>query len=183
MAKTRGTTIIPRIKFLRARGVWDDVVPHLSAPTRDIVTGTVLASTWYPFETLVDVIRTADRIVGKGDLALAKEMGRYAATANLSTVFRILVRLATPKTVLAKGASLWSLHHDTGKAVATEDGPGGASYEIRDFGAPDRALCVSLEGWIERCMEITGAKNVEVREEECATKGGPVCRFRGSWKT
>ncbi len=181
MAKTRGTTLIPRIKYLRLRHAWDDVLPELSPSTRGIVTSTVLASTWYPFEALVDLIRTADRVLGKGDLAMAKDMGRFAATANLSTVFRFLVRLSTPRMILRKGASLWHLHHDTGRAVALEDGPNRAIYEIHEFGAPDRALCVSLEGWIERCLEMTGAKHPIVREEECATRSGTVCRFRGGW--
>lgn len=181
MAKTRGSTLIPRIKYLRLRRGWDDVVPELSASTRAIVCETVLASTWYPFDALTDLIRTADRVLGKDDLALAKDMGRFAATANLSTVFRFLIRLSTPRMILKKGAALWHLHHDTGRAAAFEDGPNRAIYEIHDFGAPDRALCVSLEGWIERCLEMTGAKAAIVREEECATRSGTVCRFRGEW--
>lgn len=182
VAKTRGTTLIPRVKYLRLRGVWDEVAAALPAATRAVVSESVLASSWYDFSVFVDLVRTADRVAGAGDLALAKEMGRFAATANLSTVFRVLVRFATPESVLAKGASLWRHHHDTGVARASPAGPNAALFEIRDFAAPDRALCASLEGWIERCLEMTGGKDARVREEECATRGGTVCRFRGEWR-
>jgi hypothetical protein len=181
MAKTRGTTLIPRIKYVRGKGAWDEVFPRLEPETRAIVARTVLASSWYPFASLADLIRTADKVMGAGDLAIAREMGRYSATANLSTVFRLLIRFTTPTTILAKGAALWSLNHDSGRVEARPDGTNAALYVIHDHGEPDLAFCASLAGWIERCLEMTGAKTVVVNEEACAAREGSVCRFRATW--
>jgi len=181
MPKSRGTTLIPRIKYLRTRGVWEEVLEAVKPETREVIGGSVLASSWYPFDVMVDLIRTADRVVGRDDLDLARDMGRYAAAANLSTVFRFLIRFATPTIVLGKGAQLWSLQHDTGRARAFSEIACSASFEVVDFAAPDRALCASLEGWMERALELTGAKHPTVHEEICATKKGNMCRFRGTW--
>lgn len=181
MANARGTVLIPRIKYLKMRHAWDDLVAALKPETRTIVTGSVLPGSWYPFDAFVDLVVQADEMFGDGDLALSKEMGRFAATANLSTVLRFLVRLSTPKTLLGKGAALWHLHHDTGKASATMHGERGAFYEIKDFGAPHRALCAAVEGWIERSLELTGVKDIIVVERDCAARSGSVCLYQAVW--
>jgi predicted hydrocarbon binding protein len=51
-------------------------------------------------------------------------------------------------------------------------------------GAPvaTAADCRTVIGWHRKALEICGAKDVEVVEEECRANGSQVCRYRVSWQ-
>jgi hypothetical protein len=36
-------------------------------------------------------------------------------------------------------------------------------------------------GWYRRALEMCGATNVHITEDECRARGGAVCRYRISW--
>jgi hypothetical protein len=46
------------------------------------------------------------------------------------------------------------------------------------FSVPD---CATVVGWHRRALAMCGAGNPRVKEEECRTRGGAVCRYRLSW--
>ena len=52
------------------------------------------------------------------------------------------------------------------------------TYEAETFSTAD---CLTVVGWYRRALQMCGAKDVEVVEEECRAKGGTVCRYRVSW--
>jgi predicted hydrocarbon binding protein len=180
----RGTALLPRIRFIQARSTedWQRVLEAMTTDARAAVAGVVLPSSWYPFQSFVELVVAADKLLGKGDAVLIREMGRYAATANLNTFFKFFIRLGSPEWVIGKGASMWSLSHDTGRAEVERLGPTGAAYLVKEFAAPHRALCAGLLGWMERCLELTGVKDVQIRESECAAQGGKLCRFEATWR-
>ena len=51
--------------------------------------------------------------------------------------------------------------------------------DAETFSKPD---CLTVVGWYRRALEMCGAKNVRVLEEECRARGGAVCRYRVSWQ-
>jgi hypothetical protein len=59
---------------------------------------------WVPFDLFIDVNVEIDRLYGKGDLALCREMGRYGARLNLPTLYRIFYRLGSLGFILRKAA-------------------------------------------------------------------------------
>jgi len=141
-----------------------------------------LKGSWYPFACFVDLNVVADRLMGRGDLALAKELGRYASEANLPTLYKLFYRIGSPEYIRGKAATLWSVHHDTGRAELLSEGPGHAEFSLFDFGAPHPTLCRSLEGFLERSLELTGAKDVRVSEVRCVLRKDPSCTYRGLWR-
>jgi hypothetical protein len=180
----RGTAILPRIQFIqgRAPAEWHRVLEAMTPSAREVSSGVVLPHVWYPFKAFVELVVTADQLLGKGDFLLIREMGRFAATANLNSFFKFFIRFGSPEWVIGKGASMWSLTHDTGRAEVERVGPMGAAYLVKEFASPHRALCEGLLGWMERCLELTGVKEINIHEEQCAAKGSPLCRFVGSWR-
>jgi hypothetical protein len=76
---------------------------------------------------------------------------------------------------------VYKLYYDTGRREYTKVGPQEAVLTTRDaetFSAPD---CLTVIGWHRRALEMCGATDVKIVEEECRARGGAVCRYRVSW--
>jgi hypothetical protein len=184
MALMKGSAFTARFAYLRKHHAvrWSALVEAFDEPTAALARGPCLKGSWYPFACFVDLNVKADRILGKGDLALARTMGRDAAIVNLPTLYRLFYKVGSPEYIFSKVASMWRQHHDTGWAEIVWGGPTSAEWRTHDFAAPHPALCRSLEGFVTGSLETMGMKDVEVREEACVLKGAEFCALRGTWR-
>ncbi|MBI2893331.1 MAG: hypothetical protein HYY06_07240, partial [Deltaproteobacteria bacterium] len=113
---------------------------------------------------------------------LCLEMGRFGATVNLPTIYRVFLRFGSPMFLLQKASRLWQVNYDSGALVATREGKQGARLRIEAFDRPHRAHCLSVLGWSSRAVELTGFKVVSAREEKCRTRGDEACELVLDWK-
>jgi hypothetical protein len=146
-----------------------------------LVNGVAMAR-WYPFEQFVELNQVIDQLFGQGDLGLVKELGRFGADANLKTVYRLFYKIGTVRWILGRAARLWNAHYDSGSLQLLDDRPGLGLMEIADFATPHRIHCLSVVGWAERSVEISGGQEARVDELECRAKGDARCLLRATWK-
>jgi hypothetical protein len=187
-SQVKGSAITARIKYVRdthgEEGV-RRVKAKMSPEHRAILDGRVLPHAWVPFDLFVELCLTVDELFGKGNLALVKEMGRFAARANLPTLYRLFYVLGSPEFILGRAPRLWDVHYDSGRletSFAIKDGRRTASLRIIDFATPHRVHCLSVWGWGEQSVELSGGKTVESSEASCRCNGAAVCEFLISWK-
>ena len=146
-----------------------------------LVNGVAMAR-WYPFEQFIELIEVIDRLFGKGDLGLVKELGRFGADANLKTVYRLFYKVGTVRWILHRAARLWGAHYDTGAMEIVEDRPGHAVLEIVGFDTPHHIHCLSVAGWAEKSVEISGGKDAKVESVQCRAHGDARCLLQVTWK-
>ena len=149
---------------------------------RPVLVNGVAMARWYAFPLFIELIEVIDRLFGKGDNALVWEMGRFGADANLKTVYRLFYKVGTVRWILGRAARLWGVHYDSGRLQVITDRPGESLMEIVDFETPHRIHCMSVAGWAERSVEISGGKVAKVTEEECRALGHARCLMRATWK-
>lgn len=136
---------------------------------------------WVDFALFVEATELVDTIFGHGNLALAWDIGRFAAEHNIGFWRSVMMRVVSPTIVLSMAGSLWSHHYDTGRLVATREGDG-VQVRILDFLRPHRTHCLSIGGWMERSLELGPSKQVRVREVSCRTRGDESCAFVLAWR-
>jgi hypothetical protein len=136
---------------------------------------------WVDFELFVEANVLADRLFGIGDLALAWEMGRFAASHNAGVWKSILMRHVRPAMLLGITAGLWSSHYDGGRLASRSTGDASMLVSILDFPVPHRAHCMSIGGWMQGSLELGPRKNIQVQELSCRTNSATSCDFRLSW--
>jgi hypothetical protein len=149
--------------------------------TPTLVNGVAMAR-WYPFDQFIELITLVDRLFGAGDLGLVKELGRFGADANLKTVYRLFYKVGTVRWILGRAARLWGAHYDSGEMRIVEDRPGYGVLEIAGFDTPHRIHCLSVAGWAERSVEISGGKEARVEEPSCRARGDERCLLEVTWK-
>jgi hypothetical protein len=185
MSSVKGSAVSARTRFVRER--FGDaglarLLDVLEPDHRARIERGLLAHDWVPFDLFVAVNVEADRLFGKGDLALALEMGRYAAEVNLPTLYKIFYRFGSPLYIFQKAARLWEVHYDSGKLIPVAEGQKAARMRILDFAHPHRSHCLSVLGWATRSIELSGATVEEAEEIKCRTRGDSHCEMFVRWR-
>jgi hypothetical protein len=185
MPNVKGATITARLRFVRERH-GEDGVRRLLGEVRPsslaALAARVLPQEWVSYDVFVDLGITADRLFGRGDLALCYEMGRYAAEVNLPTLYRLFYRIGNPQFILRRAAQLWSVHYDSGRLAAMEEGTGTARLEIVGFERPHRVHCLSVLGWATRSIELSGGIVISADEQSCRARGDETCELVATWR-
>ena len=182
-AKTKGVGFTNVRAFTQGRFGGDDgwkaVVEKLDDHDREEL-ASVIPVGWYSLEMYVRLIRAVDKVHGKGDLSLMKELGRFEAENDIKMIHRFFLRFTNPAFIIEKTSDYWKRFHDTGTWVVTRDDHG-VSAVLDGWGCVDAALCKELVAYLTRTLELAGAKNVLVEHPKCRGRADPQCIFKGRW--
>jgi len=184
MSNVKGSAFASRIKWTKFNHGEEGLSRLQTTASPDlgkILQDGAVMSSWYPFELFVEINELIDSTFGKGDYTLVKGLGRHGADANLTTIYRLFYKVGTVKWILARAARLWGMHYDTGRLLVTQAPGNEAELRIEGFEPPHRVHCLSVQGWAERSVELSGGRNVALDELTCRASGDDTCRFRITW--
>lgn len=109
-AHIKGSAITARLRYVRelyGEPAVRTVKDALSPVSRARIEQKVMPHDWVDFEVFIELCTEIDRLYGNGDLALCRKLGRYAAEANLPTLYRIFYTLGSPRFILSRAARVW----------------------------------------------------------------------------
>lgn len=194
MGLVRGASIRGTIDFVRehyGEAALARVLGALSAETRRIIDDggpALLSSGWYECVALTELTEQTDRLLGQGDLALAREVGKQIAFEDVNRFFKWLLRLGGPKTLFVRAESVWKNYHNVGRYVAEEIGVDRAVIRLDDWDSAHPVMCKRIEGWIERALELTLGQGVvpTIHETQHLAYDSRVparafCRYVAEW--
>jgi hypothetical protein len=183
--RVKGSTLTSRVAWVRERHgemglhrLRAAVLPE----THALLEASLLKSAWYPFVAFVDLNLAIDREFGAGDLSLIKGLGRYGADVNLTTIYRLFYLVGSVEWIIERAPALFHVNYDAGRLAVELLGSNRAQLSILDFPLPHRAHCLSVLGWAERSLELSGVALLESVEIACRTRGDNACRFRLGWR-
>jgi hypothetical protein len=159
-----------------------EVLGRCAPGVRDrYVTG--IAIEWHPMEELVELLRVADGLLGKGDGALAVEAGAAAAHKNLKGAFTKAVLWVTrPDFLVKRIAALWSQFNDEGAMKVNRVSDGGIELEVTGVSTPDYLFCCVLTGWLRQVGHSAGRPNARIQHARCRGKGDSRCIWTAEWE-
>lgn len=145
----------------------------------------VIAVAEYPYQMFVDLIRTIDRVLGRGDLEVCRRLGEFAAGKDVQAFFLPGGwKEVKPLDVFRSAGLLWKSYHiNSGEMKILEPEPGLAVIRIENFPGMDVAHCRLLEGYFSQGLkEMGGVWVQELREVKCSSRGDAVHEFTGRWR-
>ncbi len=145
-----------------------------------LVTGQVLAGSWYPFAHFVALLETAELLFAPAQ-DFGRREGMYCAEWDLRGVYRVFIKLASPSFLVERAGKVWRQYYDSGELVVVESAPSRVLFELRDFAAPHRTHCDTVLGWSQRAAELTGVGKVTGSHPKCRARGDSKCAFRIEW--
>lgn len=184
-SKSKGYTLRGRLAFIErkfGRERVPEVLALMEEEPRKVLSGVFAPSSWYPLAYQVRLSEAIDKVCGKGDLQLCWDIGRFTAEFELSTIHQIFLKLGTPHQLLKMGGMMWGRYYNSGKLEVAATGKNEAAGFVRDFNPISRAFCMDFAGWMERTLELTGARKVAIRHTACRLEHAPACKYEGSWE-
>lgn len=187
-SEIKGSAITARMRYVREHHGEDGVRAVREALTpehRKVLEGRVLPHEWVPFALFTDFCVEIDRRFGKGDMAVCREMGRYAARVNLPTLYRIFYALGSPEFILRRAGKVWAVHYSSGRMETTfadKVGMKEVRLAIVDFDGPHVAHCQSVLGWAEESVVLSGGKEARGAMLSCRASGQATCEMKIEYK-
>jgi hypothetical protein len=184
MAKLRGTTFINLKNFVKrhfgARG-WENLLGHLSPEDRKEIEG-ILPIGWYDYNLRIRAVRIVISELGTTVPDILEQFGRFGAESDLGTITRAFLKLASPSYAIEKIGEYWSRFHDYGNWKVVRNSDREVTGTLTDTPFDDELFCRELCGYMQRLLELVGAKNIKIVHNLCKGRGDAVCEFKGSWK-
>ena len=184
MVSVKGTAVQSSLRYVHERFGEDAlgrVIEALPEADRKALGHGVLASSWYRTDALLRFMQEAERQLGAQEPDVVRRMGRASCDYGLSGVYKIFFKVGSPEFIISRAARVFSSYYDTGELRMAESSHGRAVAELVGFegGAPQ--FCERIFGWMQRTLELAGAKNLRSAHSACVHRGDPVCRFEGTW--
>lgn len=141
----------------------------------------ILTVKWYPLELGTRLDDAIVRTLGNGKPEFFEKLGAASAEKNLGGVHKAFVTEGDPHAFLSRTPAIYAMYYEKGRREYQKAGEKTGVLTTHDaevFSAPD---CLTIVGWHKRALELCGATDVRVVEEECRARGAPVCRYKVSW--
>jgi hypothetical protein len=152
-----------------------------SLPREDVDTlGSVLGVGWYGLDLYARLMRAVGRTLGRGDLGAVRPVVRFEAERDVPTIHRMLLRMVKPAYVFEKMAELWPRYHTTGSLAVVRRDARTLEATISDWAA-DELLCLGVQVYCERVLELVGARDPRVVQTSCRALGAPGCQFHATY--
>ena len=183
-ARAQASTIRAREGFVLERGgpgAAKRFAEAASPRLRAMLAATDPPDGWIDFELFVEANVIADRVLGRGDLLLAREIGRWAAAHNAGVWRSLFERGVAVPTFVGIAAGLWHKHYDSGSLHNEVLGADTVRMEIRGFATPHRTHCLSVAGWVEGVFDFDPRTVVRVSEGPCRSLGDATCAMTLTW--
>lgn len=186
MAKVKGSAFKASIQYLKEKLeniTFEEFIEKVPPEVQKLLETPILTSSWYEFSLLIKLMDSAEpHLHPEKGRSVAWDMGRFSADVGLSTVYRIFFKVADPSYIIKKASQVYQTYYSSGEMTCEEIGAGKALLCLREVDQPDIHLCERLLGWMERTLELSGAKKVTMSHPKCRTRGDDRCEFHGIWE-
>lgn len=156
----------------------DAIVEAMGGGARSWFTGRVMAHEQVPLSAVNEFTTRAAEAAGEDVTKFAHRAGRFGAEQGLKTVYKFIMVLLSPESVLKAAPLMWKKVYDTGR-MEVETGNHTATITIHDFPAHP-AGCGRITGWFEVIGEKS-AKDMTVTHNRCRNRGAGECSWAFTW--
>ncbi|HUT55416.1 MAG TPA: hypothetical protein VM658_18645 [bacterium] len=159
-----------------------NVVDALAPPASDLLGRKVIAINEYPYTVFIELLKTMDKVMGFGDLALCKDIGEFAANRDYRSFFGPDKGKLLPKDLFRDCGVYWKSYYvNSGYMKTIDSSEDNTIVRILDFPTMHPAHCRLMEGWMAQAMINAGAVWHEYYERACTSRGDDYHEYWGRW--
>lgn len=153
--RAKGVNYVDLVKILKKHRKKHGLAP-LSPETEALMAEHLLASTWYPFPILAELVEVTYRVILGGDPDKALQMGIAGGQAAFGGVHRAFVVPNDPlATVLAMGYT-WRAYFDFGELTTEAEGDSAVKFTLAGYPDCAEPHGMLIAGWHLSAAIISG---------------------------
>jgi uncharacterized protein (TIGR02265 family) len=184
-SRIKGTVLISRLNMVRQNGGQarlEEVLRRLPPADQALLRKMILPINWYPLEINLRLDAAIAEVLSPEDQTRAfMEMGRASADENLKGAQHVFVRQGDPHFLLSQAPQIYRFYYAVGSRTYEKAGP--KSAVLRTYGAESvtETDCLTIVGWHQRAIELSGGRSVRVTHTKCVAKGASHCEYMCQW--
>jgi uncharacterized protein (TIGR02265 family) len=185
-SRIKGGVLISRLNMLRHHGGQarvDEVLRRLPPEDQAVLRKMILPIAWYPLELNLRLDSAIAEVMSPEDKRQAFiDMGRASAEEALHGAQHVFVRPGDPQFLLSQAPQIYRFYYAVGSR--TYERTGDSAAVLRTFGAEDvtETDCLTIIGWHERAIELSGGRSVRISHPVCRARGGAHCEYHFAWE-
>lgn len=184
--EVKGSSVSSIPDFVRERfpDRFDEWLNSLSEESREIMKESIIpAISWYPIQSgLIEPTRKICELFFDHNENGAWEAGRFSAEKGLIGVYKMFVKLGSPKFIVGRAATIFSSYYKPSTMKIAREGSKEVVLHITEFPGLERLVELRICGWIERALEISGSKDLSVELTKSLTAHDDVTEIVVQWK-
>jgi len=184
----KGVLVAQHVRIIRKTRD-ESLLEGLTPAQRDIVASHILPSTWYPYEIYertLDII--FNKLSGRRPEA-ARAMGQFMACEMLLGSYSMYLKKGDPVATLARFPLIWKNYFNFARVsfrapceTENEKPVNVIEVAVDDFSDLPYPLFLIIQGFGEKALELAGAVQPVVREDEGWRPGQPCYMSRIEWQ-
>ncbi|MBJ6763066.1 TIGR02265 family protein [Myxococcaceae bacterium JPH2] len=185
-SRIKGGVLVSRLNMLRQLGGQarvDEVLRRLPPEDQAILRTLLVPAAWYPLSLNLRLDATIAEVVSPEDTPRAfVDMGRASAEENLHGAHQVFLRPGDPHFLLSQAPRIYRFYYAVGSREYEKTGPNSAV--LRTLGAESVTAtdCLTVVGWHERAIELSGGRDVRVAHPVCRALGAAHCEYTCAWR-
>ncbi len=179
--QVKGVLFADYVRMVRAakQVAWED---HLLPQDLPFLAQRIESDAWYPMETYERMGLAILDVIARGDLETVRKWGRRTIDelhATLPELFggdprETFMRFQVMRQTL--------FNFPAAEVIAIRDGKATITVSYGMGARAEEAAAWQSVGFLERLMEVSGARDVDAQLESRAWDGAPVTRISVTWK-
>ena len=160
---------------------WLGKLPDAS---KKLYEGSIQAAEWYDYQSglIAPSELVAELFFHKDEKKAAWELGRFSAETGLRGIYKVFVFIAKPKFIIKRASKIMASFYKPSVLKTETPRKHGVDVTVTDFPEPTEISENRIAGWMERALEICGAKNVKIDVLESPLKGGEKTVYEINWE-
>jgi hypothetical protein len=161
---------------------WSRFLAALPPEARALVEKPPLPITWLPMKLVRPIFERANDLLLDDDLEKVADVSRRQISEDLSTIYRVFIRVASPRFVVSRASVIYSTYfRNNGSARVVAETERSVDILVEDVALPSPDLYARMRGSILGGIELTGARSPRV---QIVSGGGsePSCLLRADWQ-
>lgn len=164
-------------------GALQKLASQLPEESRAHLLSPPMAFSWQPMQVMMEIDRAIVYGPMAGDVSRMKQFGAEIGTADLSTIYKLLLRMAVSMDKFVdKAASAFDAYFQPGKGEGKLFAPGHARVAFNGIVLPYYLCTFGLPGWLEAVGNLTGTRNLRIQHDICCHLGHEHCAWDLYWR-
>jgi len=152
---------------------------------QNFLEGEIVGSALYPYELLADLHKEILQKIGKGNVSIIRELGRYSIKRAKEGPFETLFKIPDFKTFITRiGSFTFNHYYNFGEFYIEEYDPKNKKIVVHLKGLPfkDELFEERIAGAVYAAAEIRRLKNPKIKITKRISKGDNVVEYLLTWE-
>jgi len=183
--QVKGTAVKPTLEYVKTKfpDRFDEWFEALSQESKEIFNSTITATNWYPIkEAYIEPTKLVGELFFDNIYNAAFQLGIHSANIGLQGIYKVFIRIATPKFILGRGLNMFSSYFKPSNVKIDIQNKSLFHFYIYQFTEADKIAMHRVSGWMHQALVLIKQNNINLEVTSFEEEGKTIYKIICSWE-